>query len=95
MLDAMEDAYVEPGVMFSSGPFDGVDSVKGIKKVAEYAAEKGIGKPGVSYRLRDWLISRQRYWGTPIPIIHCPTCGMLPVPDDDLPVVLPEEDKRG
>ncbi len=89
----MTGAYVEPGVMVSSGPFDGTPSPEGIKKVAEYAAEKGLGKPTVSYRLRDWLISRQRYWGAPIPMIHCPRCGIVPVPEKDLPVLLPDESK--
>lgn len=94
-LDAgkMEQAYVDPGVMTASGPFDGTDSLEGIRKVAEYAREKGIGKPAVSYRLRDWLISRQRYWGAPIPMIHCPKCGIVPVPEKDLPVLLPDENK--
>lgn len=94
-LDAaqMTEAYVDPGVMVSSGPFDGTDSIKGIKKVAEYAAEEGLGKPTVSFRLRDWLISRQRYWGTPIPMIHCSKCGTVPVPEGDLPVLLPDESK--
>jgi len=89
----MDAAYVDPGVMTSSGPFDATDSVEGINKVAEYAREKGIGRPEVSFRLRDWLISRQRYWGTPIPIIHCKKCGMVSVPEKDLPVLLPDESK--
>jgi leucyl-tRNA synthetase len=93
VLKEMEEAYADPGVMVNSGPFDGTDSVEGIRKVAEYAAQQGFGKPAVSYRLRDWLISRQRYWGTPIPIIHCPECGMVPVPEEELPVLLPDEEK--
>ncbi|TKJ42625.1 leucine--tRNA ligase [candidate division TA06 bacterium B3_TA06] len=93
VLSEMEAAYVEPGVMVSSGPFDGISSVEGIRKVAEYAAEEGFGKPAVSYRLRDWLISRQRYWGAPIPMIHCPKCGMVPVPAEELPALLPDESK--
>ncbi|MEA3310920.1 MAG: leucine--tRNA ligase [candidate division WOR-3 bacterium] len=92
-LEEMEAAYVDPGVMVNSGPFDGISSVEGIRKVAEYAADKDFGKPAVSYRLRDWLISRQRYWGAPIPMIHCPKCGMVPVPDEELPVLLPDESK--
>ncbi|MBN2380824.1 leucine--tRNA ligase [candidate division WOR-3 bacterium] len=89
----MDEAYVDPGVMTESGPFDGTDSEVGIKNVAEYAAQKGFGKPAVSFRLRDWLISRQRYWGAPIPMIHCPRCGMVPVPADELPVLLPDESR--
>jgi leucyl-tRNA synthetase len=92
-LEEMDSAYVEPGIMVNSGPFDGIDSVEGIKKVAEYAEDKGIGRPAISYRLRDWLISRQRYWGAPIPMIHCETCGMVPVPEQDLPVLLPDENE--
>ena len=93
VLSEMQGAYVDPGVMVSSGPFDGISSVEGIRKVAEYAAEEDFGKPAVSYRLRDWLISRQRYWGAPIPMIHCPKCGMVPVPAEELPVLLPDEEK--
>jgi len=93
VLSEMEAAYVDPGVMVNSGPFDGISSVEGIRKVAEYAAEEGFGKPAVSYRLRDWLISRQRYWGAPIPMIHCPKCGMVPVPAEELPVLLSDESK--
>jgi leucyl-tRNA synthetase len=92
-LEEMEAAYVDPGMMVNSGPFDGISSVEGIRKVAEYAQDKGFGKPAVSYRLRDWLISRQRYWGAPIPMIHCPKCGMVPVPAEELPVLLPDESK--
>ncbi len=86
----MTEAYVEPGIMVDSGPFDGVHSTEGIEQVAAHLAESGIGGATVEYRLRDWLISRQRYWGTPIPMIHCPDCGVVPVPVVDLPVVLPE-----
>jgi len=89
---AMEEAYVEPGIMINSGPFDGVPSVEGIHKVTEYGDEQGYGRATVEYRLRDWLVSRQRYWGSPIPMIHCPVCGLVPVPEKDLPVVLPEGD---
>ena len=87
---AMEDAYTAPGIMHGSGPFDGLSSAEGIKKTAEYAREHGFGKPTVTYKLRDWLISRQRYWGAPIPVIHCERCGPVPVPERDLPVRLPE-----
>ena len=76
--------------MVNSGPFDGTPADEAIAKVTRYLEEQGIGKFTVSYRLRDWLISRQRYWGAPIPIIYCPKDGMVPVPEDQLPVVLPE-----
>ncbi len=86
----LENAYTEPGIMVNSGEFDGITSPEGKTKIIEYAEAKGYGKARVQYRLRDWLISRQRYWGCPIPIIHCPSCGKVPVPDADLPVELPE-----
>ncbi|MBI4496371.1 MAG: leucine--tRNA ligase [Chloroflexi bacterium] len=90
-LGPMTEAYVEPGIMVNSGPFDGVSSEEGKSRVAEYLEQQGWGRRTVSYRLRDWLISRQRYWGTPIPIIYCPECGTVPVPEQDLPVLLPED----
>lgn len=87
---SMEDAYDEPGTMVNSGHFTGLDSETGIREVTKLLADKGIGGTSVNYRLKDWLISRQRYWGAPIPIIHCERCGMVPVPKDDLPVLLPK-----
>ena len=78
------------GVMVNSGPFDGVPAEEAIARITRFIENQGIGKFMVTYRLRDWLISRQRYWGTPIPIIYCPKDGMVPVPEDQLPVVLPE-----
>ena len=83
-----EEATVADGQLMNSGPFTGMDSEKAREAMAEYAEEKGIGKAAVRYRIRDWLVSRQRYWGAPIPIIHCRECGA--VPDRHLPVVLPE-----
>jgi leucyl-tRNA synthetase len=83
-------AYTEPGIMVNSGEFDGTVSEIGKTKIIGYAEQQGYGKARVQYRLRDWLISRQRYWGCPIPVIHCPDCGIVPVPDQDLPVELPE-----
>jgi leucyl-tRNA synthetase len=88
---ALEAAYIEPGKMVNSGKFNGLDSEKGIAAVSEYLEAKGWGKRTVSYKIRDWLISRQRYWGAPIPMVHCPKCGVVPVPEKDLPVLLPED----
>ena len=85
----MRGAYEEPGVMANSGEVSGLPSEVGKEKVIEYAESEGFGKRKVNYRLRDWGISRQRYWGTPIPIVYCGTCGAVPVPDDELPVELP------
>ncbi len=79
------------GVMINSGPFNGTQPEEAIKAVTRYCEERGIGKYAVNYRLRDWLVSRQRYWGSPIPIIYCPTDGIVPVPEEDLPVLLPDE----
>jgi leucyl-tRNA synthetase len=87
----MLQAFVEPGTMVNSGPFDGTPNLDGIAKVAAYAEEKGFGKKTVNYRLRDWLISRQRAWGAPIPVIYCDKCGTVPVPDDQLPVRIPDD----
>jgi leucyl-tRNA synthetase len=85
------EAYVEQGTMVNSGPFDGTPSDKGYDAVADYVESKGWGGRKVAYRLRDWLISRQRYWGCPIPIVYCDSCGTVPVPEEDLPVLLPED----
>ncbi|NOX96621.1 MAG: leucine--tRNA ligase [Nitrospirae bacterium] len=90
-LDSLEAAYVEEGVQVGSGPFDGLPNREAIEKIAGYLEEKGVGRKRITYRLRDWLISRQRYWGAPIPIIYCSDCGTVPVPEDDLPVRLPEK----
>ncbi|MEH2138167.1 leucine--tRNA ligase [Nostoc sp.] len=84
-------AYTEPGILINSGAFTGMASVDAKQAIIEHAEKQGFGKVRVQYRLRDWLISRQRYWGAPIPVIHCPNCGIVPVPDKDLPVQLPEE----
>ncbi|WP_449417712.1 leucine--tRNA ligase [Phormidium nigroviride] len=86
-------AYTEPGIMINSGEFNGMASIKGKEAIIRHAENQGYGKARVQYRLRDWLISRQRYWGTPIPVIHCPQCGSVSVPDEDLPVLLPENVK--
>lgn len=87
----MEAAYVGEGYLVNSGPFNGRENLKALDEIADYVEEKGIGKRQVNYRLRDWLISRQRYWGAPIPIVYCDQCGEVPVPDEDLPVILPTE----
>lgn len=85
------EAYTESGTMVNSGGFNGMDSVKGKKEVIRLAENNGYGKKRIQYRLRDWLISRQRYWGCPIPVVHCEDCGTVPVPSTDLPVKLPEQ----
>ena len=92
-LDNLDQAFEAEGIMINSGPFDGLDSKEGISKVIEYMEAKGIGEGKVNFRLRDWLISRQRYWGAPIPIMYCDKCGMVPVPEEDLPVLLPTDVK--
>jgi leucyl-tRNA synthetase len=84
------DAYTGEGAMIDSGELTGTPSPSGIPKVIEHVARKGLGRAKTNYKLKDWLISRQRYWGCPIPIIHCPACGPQPVPEKDLPVVLPK-----
>ena len=86
---ATGEATADDGLHVNSGPLDGLDKSAAIERIIEVLAERGTGRPAVNYRLRDWLISRQRYWGTPIPIIHCPACGEVPVPLADLPVRLP------
>ncbi len=87
--EAPESATEEYGVLVNSGIFSGLSSREGMEKMAEHAREHGFGRKSLTYRLRDWGISRQRYWGTPIPIIYCQTCGAVGVPYEDLPVVLP------
>jgi leucyl-tRNA synthetase len=87
----LQTAYTEIGKMVNSDRFNGTSSDQGILDVSRYLEEKGWGKRTISYRIRDWLISRQRYWGAPIPMIHCPRCGIVPVPEKDLPVLLPED----
>ncbi len=87
----LEAAYTEPGTMVNSGQFNGLPSQQGMESVSEYLEEQGWGKRSISYKIRDWLISRQRYWGAPIPVVFCDKCGIVPVPEKDLPVLLPED----
>jgi len=89
--DAMLQAYTENGIMVNSGPFNGLTNTEAMDRIAGYMEEKGIGRRTVKYRLRDWGISRQRYWGNPIPFIYCDACGVVPVPYEDLPVRLPRD----
>ncbi len=89
--DPPEAAYTGEGTMVNSGPFDGMPSEKGWEAVADALESRGIGERRINYRLHDWLISRQRYWGCPIPTVECPICGIVPVPEEDLPVLLPDD----
>ncbi len=88
--ESLAEAYTEQGYLVNSGEFNGLFNEEAKEKIADYLEDKGLGKRTINYRLRDWGISRQRYWGAPIPIIYCDKCGMVPVPEKDLPVVLPE-----
>ena len=92
LAENMQEAYIKPGTMFNSDLFNGIHSEEGIERVNEYVVKKGLGRLKTNYKLRDWLISRQRYWGAPIPMIHCEKCGIVPVKETDLPVLLPEGD---
>jgi len=89
--EELEEAYIEPGTMVNSAQFNGLPNEQGIEAISDFLEEKGWGKRTTTYRLRDWLISRQRYWGAPIPMIYCEKCGIVPVPEKDLPVLLPED----
>lgn len=95
--DAQENVnepYAGDGVLVNSGPFDGLDArTEGIEKIIDYLVDKGAATRTIKYKLRDWIFSRQRYWGEPIPLIHCPKCGIVPVPEDQLPVELPKVEK--
>ncbi len=87
----MTEAYTDPGTMVNSGKFDGMNSTEAIDEIPRALEKKGAGRSRVNFRLRDWGISRQRYWGAPIPVVHCESCGIVPVPESDLPIMLPED----
>ena len=89
--DCKDSAYTEPGVLVNSGEFNGMPNEKAKKAITEKAVREGFGEFKTQYRLRDWLISRQRYWGAPIPVVYCEKCGIVPVPEDQLPVLLPKD----
>jgi leucyl-tRNA synthetase len=91
VIDFTHAAFIEKGVLRNSGPFTGLTSDGAFDAIAQYLEAQGQGSKRVNYRLRDWGISRQRYWGAPIPVVYCPECGTLPVPDHELPVVLPQD----
>jgi len=87
--DQMEEAYVGEGILVNSGKFNGIKNRDALEKIGDYLEDKGMGYRTTNYRLKDWGISRQRYWGAPIPVVYCERCGVVPVPEDQLPVVLP------
>ncbi len=89
--DLLKKAYEEKGYVVFSGPYSGLSSQEAIEKIARWLTQNNLGGKTVKYRLKDWLISRQRYWGTPIPVVYCEKCGIVPVPEDQLPVLLPED----
>jgi leucyl-tRNA synthetase len=94
-LDANREseAFVDDGILFNSGEFNGMKNQEALPKMSQWIEKKGWGKRTVNYKLRDWLVSRQRFWGTPIPIIYCDKCGIVPLPEKDLPVILPDDVK--
>ena len=89
--ETMTEAYVDEGIMVRSEPFNGLENIDALDTIADYLEENKMGKRAVNFRLRDWGISRQRYWGAPIPIVYCEKCGVVPVPEENLPVILPED----
>ncbi|NLK13883.1 MAG: leucine--tRNA ligase [Spirochaetales bacterium] len=89
-VDVQEEAWVEDGLHVNSGFIDGLDKHDAIEKMIAFLEERNLGERAINYKLRDWIFSRQRYWGEPIPLLHCETCGTVPVPEDRLPLLLPE-----
>ncbi|HHX23230.1 MAG: leucine--tRNA ligase [Tepidanaerobacteraceae bacterium] len=89
--EEMTEAYVDEGILINSDRFNGMNNVQAIQAIGQYMENQGIGEFKVNYKLRDWLISRQRYWGAPIPMVYCNNCGIVPVPEEDLPVILPKD----
>jgi leucyl-tRNA synthetase len=90
-VKSLKNAFVDEGVLVNSKEFNGLDNTKAISEITNYLSSKKLGGPAVNYKIRDWLVSRQRYWGTPIPMIYCDKCGVVAVPEKDLPVLLPEK----
>ena len=91
--DTLKEAFVNYGILINSGQFDGLSSEKAIEKITTWLEKKNLGRKTIQYKLKDWVFSRQHYWGEPIPIIHCPKCGTVPVPEKDLPLELPYVEK--
>ncbi|TSA55537.1 leucine--tRNA ligase [bacterium] len=91
IVSSMEKAYIENGIMINSEKFNGMSNIDAMEEIADWMEKKSTGQKTVHFRLRDWLISRQRYWGAPIPVIYCDKCGTVAVPEKDLPVLLPEK----
>jgi len=89
--ESLKEAYTGDGILVDSGRFTNMDNKKAIKAISDYIEKHNLGKKTVNYKIRDWMISRQRYWGTPIPVVYCEKCGIVPVPEKDLPVLLPEK----
>ena len=89
-VDVQQQAWTEDGIHVNSEFLDGLNKQDAINKMLEWLTEKGVGKKAINYKLRDWIYSRQRYWGEPIPLVHCPTCGTVPIPEEELPLTLPE-----
>ena len=87
----MTEPFADDGIVENSGEWSGLPSEEARARMTAKAEREGFGKKAITYRIKDWGISRQRYWGTPIPVIHCPKCGVVPVPEDQLPVVLPTD----
>jgi len=94
-IKSMKEAYTENGILVNSDKFNGLKNREAIEKISEFIAKQKLGKKTINYKFRDWLVSRQRYWGTPIPMIYCDSCGVVPVPEKELPILLPKKIKFG